>query len=135
MKYKLLLFFFIFTFIYPVYLRFFPIPTDRILHILGLVFVIFNGKFLNFFINIMGVGKVFISSFIILLMILLFQIWKLTPGLDLYLFKDHFDIFLYFFPALLISSFAYKIDSHSMLVQVLDYIVIAAMVQAIISFI
>lgn len=134
MKYKIFLFIILFCYIYPIYIKLFPIPTDRIIQILGLGFILLDVPYRKLVFKIKNLKVFYFLSFLILLSIFIVQNWNYGP-VDFYYFKDHLDIFLYFFPAYLIVYLLYKIDKHKIIVNLLDAIVMVSLIQAIISLI
>lgn len=131
---KLFLFLAIFTYIYPVYFKFFPIPTDRILQLLGLGVCVLNMSFLKHILSIKDIFKFFFSSLVILVLIFFVQGWN-YHSLDLRFFINHFSIFLNFFSVFVIIYLLYKIDKNNMVVNLLDSLVIISIIQAFISFV
>ncbi|GEM_PF-3420980 len=132
MKYKIFLYILLFCYIYPIYMKFFPIPTDRIIQVLGLGFIFVDIPYRKLVFKIKNLSSFYFASLLILVVILIVQNWNYS-SLDLYYFKDHFDIFLYFFPAYLIIYILYKINKDKIVSNLLDSIVILAALQAIIS--
>lgn len=133
MKYKIWLFIILFCYIYPIYIKFFPIPTDRIIQMAGLLFLIFDTNYRKIFFRIKGLYIFIYLTILLLVFIFLVQNWNYN-NLDLYFFKDQLDTILYIFPAFLIGFLLYKIDSDNILTLLLDYIVLIGLFQAIISF-
>ncbi|WP_334124750.1 O-antigen polymerase [Empedobacter brevis] len=134
MKYKIFLLIVLFCYIYPIYLKFFPIPTDRIIQIVGFLFLLINSIFRKKVLTNKHLLYTYFISLIFLVLIYLVQNWNYTE-IDWYFFKYHLDIFLNFFSAYLIVFLLYKIDKNNIFENLLDSIVLVSFIQAIISLI
>jgi len=132
MKYKVFLYIILFCYIYPIYLKFFPIPTDRIIQICGLGLILFDLPYRRLVFKIKNLYIFYLTSLIFLVLIYLIQNWN-YGSIDLYFFKNHFDIFLYFFPTYLIVYLLYKIDKNKIIPNLFDALILISVFQAVVS--
>ena len=124
----------IFTYIYPVYFKFFPIPTDRILQLVGLGVCVLNKAFLKQVLSIKNIYIYFFSSLVILVLIFFVQGWN-YHNVDLSFFKIQLNVFFNFFSVFFIAYLLFKIDRNNIVVNLFDSIVIISILQAFISFV
>ncbi|MFV0186646.1 oligosaccharide repeat unit polymerase [Empedobacter falsenii] len=132
MIYKVFLYIILFCYIYPIYLKFFPIPTDRIIQIFGFGLILFDLPYRKLVFKIKNLYIFYLTSLIFLVLIFLIQNWNYDE-IDLYFFKNHLDIFLYFFPAYLIVYLLYKIDKNKILPNLFDTLILISVFQSIVS--
>ncbi|MET3035629.1 hypothetical protein ABXT08_05985 [Chryseobacterium sp. NRRL B-14859] len=101
---------------------------------LGLGFILLDIPYRKLVFKIKNLGVFYFFSFLILFAIFAVQNWNYS-SLDFYYFKDHLDIFLYFFPTYLIVYLLYRINRQNIIANLLDAIVLVSLLQAIISLI
>ncbi|WP_257659158.1 hypothetical protein [Parapedobacter lycopersici] len=125
-----------FFYLFPVFIKYLPLPLDRVLQLLGLMLLFLLPKFghAHLFTN----KKVWSVMFINLAIIILTLIAKLNGpnGSDSYLFIQLLDIYFNFLSALLIIFLGLKQYGNSFsIVKIFDLIVYLFVIQAIISLI
>jgi len=121
-----------FIFIYPIFIKYLPIPLDRVFQIFGFVLLIFNKfDFTRIFAN-RNVFSFLLATILLFLLALLPQV--LLPGVsDYYFVKTVFDTFLSFFSAYFVYHFVRKIGSENTFSDLIQLIVIASIIQTIVS--
>jgi len=122
-----------FIFIYPIFIRYFPLPLDRILQIFGLVLLLFNTPDLKKLISNRGFVSFLRITFILFLLALI-PIFMKTGQLDFYFLKTVFDTYLNFFSAyFLFFAIRQYGGNEKPLVNLLRLIAISAVIQALVS--
>jgi len=122
-----------FIFIYPVFLKFLPIPLDRVLQLCGMVVLSFNSQDLGRLFNAKVLWKFFGVTFVLLLLAFVAH-FQLRSGFDLFFFKEVLDTFLNVFSAYFVCWTVRNAYGYVSLGLVLYHIVVAAIIQTFISF-
>src|SRR5690606_9824262 len=121
-----------FFFIYPIYPKNLPIPIDRVYQIIGFGLLIFSSKDLTKIIISKYFNKYIGASLILLFLSFLPQIW-VKGGYDFYFIKRVLNIFLEILSGYVVYWFIKRYYKTVTLGTVLNYIVLAAIIQVIIS--
>jgi len=122
----------LFTYIYPVFLKFSPIPTDRIIQVIGFIVMFFSSRFFIDILKIKGLKSILDYIFLMVVFIFIIYIWNFGNS-DLYFLKETSSILFYFFSACLVCYVLSRKYSNNLFVRLLDYIVIISVIQAVIS--
>lgn len=131
---KFFLLLIVFTFIYPIFPKFLPIPLDRVLQIFGAtVFILYPQDFKK--ITSEKTFYAFYGITSVLLILAFFAQLQLTKGLDLYFIKQVIDTYFYVFSAYLICWMMRRIYGYISIGLLLYYFSLAAILQTLISFV
>src|SRR5690606_34440158 len=122
----------VFIFIYPIFLRFLPIPTDRILQIMGLCALFLNQYDLKLLFISRPIWQ-YINATLFLLILVLFAQLQTDGSYDFYLFKVVLDTLLSFFSAYFVYLVLRKFNKEINIYTVFYYLVLAAILQTIVS--
>lgn len=129
---KILIFIVLFCYIYPVFLKFFPIPTDRLIQLLGLAVFILDSSFWKKILYDRSVVNFLLLSCFFSVFVLLVQGWN-NSTIDLYFFKINISVFFYFFSAYLIVYLLKREYKQDAFIKLFDYWIYVTLFQALIS--
>lgn len=131
---KVFLFLFLFCYIYPVFIRFSPLPNDRILQLFGVMLLVYTPNFRNQIFKNVNIYKVVFASVFVVFTALFAQL-RNTQGGDLYFFKECLNIFFFLFSSYAIVYALRKNKPDFNIVYLIDCLIIIFLIQAVISFV
>lgn len=132
---KIIFYLCLFSFVYPVFLFFLPVPTDRILQILGFITFLFTISFRKRLLFSIKPLLSVVSIFLLLSIIVFFAQFSNILEIDNYFFKETINVFFYFFSAYFICYLYFRTFGEVTLLGVLDSLMIVFIIQSIISLI
>lgn len=130
---NIILLFFAFLYVFPVFLKYLPIPLDRVFQLIGFGLCILSPIIFKKAILTRLTFSFMRVQFIIVVIIFL-AIFGRTTGLDTYLFKQSIDLYFHLFSSLFIVLLCiWRFGKEFTFVKVLDLIVFVFVIQSIIS--
>ncbi|MEC4028768.1 O-antigen polymerase [Myroides odoratimimus] len=129
---KLFIFLVVFCYIYPVFLKFLPIPTDRVIQLIGVAVFVCDSGFWKRMLKHSYVVALLLGSSFFSVFVYLVQGWN-EGIIDLYFFKINISVFFYFFSAYLIVYLLNKKYKSLAFIKLFDYLVYVGLFQCIIS--
>lgn len=123
----------LFSYIYPVFPKFSPIPVDRILQLLGIITLFLNPQDIRHLLRSKTFYLFYAITSIILLLAFLAQIQIKNGSYDTYFLKKIIDVYLSLFSAYFVVWTIRQIHAQINLQIILYYFVLAAALQTIIS--
>ena len=129
---KILTILLLFFFIFPIFPKFLPIPTDRLIEIFGLIYCLLNVKKALYIIGDKFILKT--VGFAILLFIISFipQLRNLY-GFETGLIKISFDIILYIIASIFLCDLIKKNFSNFSLIKVIEVLILTFFIQGVVS--
>lgn len=121
-----------FFFIYPIFLDFIPIPLDRIYQILGFVLLVIRSKDINRMFKSKYIKRYLAITAFLLLLTLIPQLWA-VQSTDFWFVKEVVNVFLQIFSAYFVYRTAIWALGKVNVGTAIYYIVLAAILQVVIS--
>ncbi len=124
-----------FCYFFPIFIKYLPVPVDRILQLFGLTIFFLSPRFAQrTLLNKRVISVILINLVVVILAFL--AMFNRSSRIDTYLFIQTLDIYFYFFSALLIVFLiAQRYGKSFSIVKVFDLIVFLFILQAIVSII
>lgn len=129
---RVVVFLCLFFYIYPIFLSFLPIPTDRILQVIGIVCILFTPKFSSQVFASRSIIKLILCA--LLVTFVGYVALLVNNSVDFYFIKYELEIVFHLFSAYLILLLFRQYKPNFTVVDMLDWIVIVTLAQALISF-
>lgn len=130
---KVYIIFCLFLYLFPVFISFSPLPNDRILQLFGILLLLATPILRGHIFNNKNIYKIVVLSFFVLILASLAQ-FRNVLGVDFYLIKESTNVIFYFFSSYFIVFVLKENIEKFGLVSLFDYIVVAFLIQAFISF-